>query len=112
MAFEQPEQRSMRRKNVKGLGLALNAPQPQQPAQSSLGSQIGSVRNGRVEQENRLEIGAEFRLDLRNDDLTMLKDLGAGNGGTVTKVEHKITKAVMARKVDNTSDFVFQEPPR
>jgi hypothetical protein len=30
-----------------------------------------------------LEIGLEFRLDLRSEDLVTLKELGAGNGGTV-----------------------------
>ena len=41
----------------------------------------------------------EFRLDLRAEDLIVLKDLGAGNGGTVSKVQHAATKVIMARKV-------------
>lgn len=90
MAFAQ---RSLGRKNVKGLGLALNA--PPQPQASSSAQPNGNRRN----QAETLEIGLEFRLDLHNEDLIVLEELGAGNGGTVTKVQHAATKAIMARKV-------------
>lgn len=36
---------------------------------------------------------------VRDEDLEILHDLGAGNGGTVTKVWNKKRKCVMARKV-------------
>jgi len=45
-----------------------------------------------------LEIGVELRLDIRSEDLKVLKELGAGNGGTVSKVMHIPTKTIMARK--------------
>src|SRR5689334_7655701 len=46
----------------------------------------------------KLEVGVEFKLDLRAEDLEMIQELGAGNGGTVSKVLHLPTKTVMARK--------------
>ncbi|XP_011677450.1 dual specificity mitogen-activated protein kinase kinase 1 isoform X2 [Strongylocentrotus purpuratus] len=56
-------------------------------------------------QRKRLE---EFMVDKRkimeigefcNDDFEVLKELGAGNGGVVTKVKHKMSGMVMARKL-------------
>ncbi|KAG0332749.1 MAP kinase kinase (MEK), partial [Podila humilis] len=45
-----------------------------------------------------LELGVEFKLDLRSEDLQTLEELGAGNGGTVSRVIHLPTKSIMARK--------------
>lgn len=88
----------MTRKNKKGL--ALNPPpQAKAPEPSAGDAQIpGAIGNnaGRVD---TLEIGVEFRLDLRSEDLIVIKELGAGNGGTVSKVQHAATKVIMARKV-------------
>ena len=39
------------------------------------------------------------QLDLKNDDLRKLADLGHGNGGSVVKVEHVPTGTLMAKKV-------------
>lgn len=90
--------RTLKRKNVKGL--ALSAPQPKQPAPSDGDAQIpGALGNPESQRADTLEIGVEFRLDLRSEDLIVLKELGAGNGGTVSKVMHATTKVVMARKV-------------
>ena len=88
--------RTMKRKNVKGL--ALSNP-PAKPAAPSAGdAQIpGAIGNDM--RQDTLEIGVEFKLDLRSEDLVVLKELGAGNGGTVSKVMHAATKVVMARKV-------------
>lgn len=90
--------RTLKRKNVKGL--ALN-PAPKPAANSSDGdAQVpGAVGNSEGSRTDTLEIGLEFRLDLRSEDLIILKELGAGNGGTVSKVMHASTKVVMARKV-------------
>jgi mitogen-activated protein kinase kinase len=52
-----------------------------------------------TEQLATLEIGLEFKLDLHAEDLQLLGDLGAGNGGTVCKATHLPTKLIMARKV-------------
>lgn len=54
------------------------------------------------EQKQRLK---EFILqkdkikELNSDDLKSLGEIGSGNGGVVTKVEHKPTKLLMARKL-------------
>ena len=89
--------RTMKRKNVKGL--ALSNP-PAKPASPSAGdSQIPGGIGNDVQRPDTLEIGVEFKLDLRSEDLVVLKELGAGNGGTVSKVMHAATKVVMAKKV-------------
>jgi mitogen-activated protein kinase kinase len=51
------------------------------------------------EQIATLELGVEFKLDLRAEDLKTIERLGAGNGGTVSRVMHIPTKTIMAKKV-------------
>jgi len=46
-----------------------------------------------------LDLNAEIKLDLKDDDLKELQELGQGNGGSVKKVEHIPTKTIMAKKV-------------
>ena len=77
----------MKRKNVKGLALTPAAAKPPRQAES------------KNEDEQQLEIGIEYKLDLKPEDLDILKELGSGNGGTVSKVKHLTTGTVMARKV-------------
>lgn len=91
--------RTLKRKNVKGL--ALNAGVSKLGSKPSDGdAQIpGAIGNTESSRTDTLEIGLEFQLDLRSEDLIVLKELGAGNGGTVSKVMHASTKVVMARKV-------------
>ncbi|KAF2762408.1 kinase-like protein [Pseudovirgaria hyperparasitica] len=89
--------RTMKRKNVKGL--ALSAPQPKALAPSAGDAQIPGAIGNDEGRTDTLEIGVEFRLDLKAEDLLPLKELGSGNGGTVSKVQHAATKVVMARKV-------------
>ncbi|PGH10943.1 STE/STE7/MEK1 protein kinase [Helicocarpus griseus UAMH5409] len=91
--------RTLKRKNVKGL--ALNAAGPKAGPNPSEGdAQIpGAIGNADSNRTDTLEIGLEFKLDLRSEDLIVLKELGAGNGGTVSKVMHASTKVIMARKV-------------
>ncbi|KAI1650098.1 kinase-like protein [Daldinia loculata] len=93
--------RSMKRKNVKGLALTPAA--PKQPAASDNDNQagwgFGGSRAEEVGQEAQLEIGIEFNLDLRQEDIEIVKELGSGNGGTVSKVKHLPTGTTMARKV-------------
>ena len=79
--------RTLKRKNVKGL--ALNAaPKPASNPTDGDAQAPGLVGNSEVNNTDTLEIGLEFRLDLRSEDLVTLKELGAGNGGTVSKVMH------------------------
>lgn len=94
--------RTLKRKNVKGLALAAPAPRPVAPSESDL--QIpGGNGNENARQTAQLEIGIEYKLDLKREDLEVLKDLGHGNGGTVSKVRHMATGTVMARKVRHNS---------
>jgi len=88
--------KTMKRKNVKGL--ALSAPPPK-PAPSAGDAQIPGAIGNDDNRTDTLEIGVEFRLDLKAEDLIVLRELGSGNGGTVSKVQHAATKVIMARKV-------------
>lgn len=81
----------MKRKNVKGLALTPAAPKPPPTAETS--------RSDFDRNSAQLEIGIEYKLDLRSEDLEILRELGSGNGGTVSKVKHVVTGTVMARKV-------------
>ncbi|KAG6816826.1 Dual specificity protein kinase fuz7 [Tephrocybe sp. NHM501043] len=46
-----------------------------------------------------LDMNAEIKFDLRNEDLKDLQELGQGNGGSVKKVEHVPTGTMMAKKI-------------
>ncbi|KAE8144686.1 kinase-like domain-containing protein [Aspergillus avenaceus] len=95
---DQFKARTLKRKNVKGL--ALNAaPKPSSNPSDGDAQVPGAIGNTDSNRTDTLEIGLEFRLDLRSEDLITLKELGAGNGGTVSKVMHASTKVVMARKI-------------
>jgi mitogen-activated protein kinase kinase len=59
----------------------------------------GPIVDDLSEQMATLELGVEFKLDVRAEDLKTIERLGAGNGGTVTKVMHIPTKTIMAKKV-------------
>lgn len=89
--------RSMKRKNVKGLALKQAAPKPPPTAENA--ARMGPSNGKTDDNAAQLEIGIEFNLDLKPEDLEIIKDLGAGNGGTVSKVKHIPTNTVMARKV-------------
>lgn len=89
--------KSMKMRNKKGL--ALNSAPSAAPPASIPGDAPYSIPS--AAQESTLEIAADFKLDLNEEDLVVIKDLGAGNGGSVSKVQHKVTKAIMARKVSS-----------
>ena len=90
--------KTLKRKNVKGLMLAKSEPAAPEPPPTGhdLAGQLST-----------LEIGVEFKLDLRAEDLQVINELGAGNGGTVSKVMHQTLKTVMAKKVYFFSVFFF-----
>ncbi|KAF8264771.1 kinase [Lactarius quietus] len=46
-----------------------------------------------------LDLNAEVKYDLRDEDLKDLNELGQGNGGSVKKVEHVPTHTIMAKKI-------------
>lgn len=72
---------------------------------SSVSSHKQSYHNKLSEQLANLELGVEFKLDLKGEDLQVLNELGSGNGGTVSRCLHVPTGAIMARKVSWT--FLF-----
>lgn len=93
----------MKRKNVKGLALTPAAPKSSSTNNNTNDQKpdwgFGGSRADEAGQEAQLEIGIEFNLDLRQEDLEIVKELGSGNGGTVSKVKHLPTGTTMARKV-------------
>lgn len=99
--------RTLGRKNVKGLALN-NAPKIA-PAPSAGDAQIPGALGNSVARSDTLEIGVEFKLDFKTEDLIVLKELGAGNGGTVSKVMHAATKVIMAKKVTLRVDMGREE---
>ena len=86
--------KSMKMRNKKGLALNSAPAAPPAPIPGD-----APYAHSSASQDNTLEIAADFKLDLSEDDLLVIKELGAGNGGSVSKVQHKTTKAIMARKV-------------
>ena len=54
-----------------------------------------------------LDMNAETKYDLRNEDLEELQELGQGNGGSVKKVKHTPTGKTMAKKVRNLYFFLL-----
>lgn len=98
-----------KKRNFKGLALDEAANSNAPPGGSAHLHNLPEVKGGPVpagttnysrrEPLPDLELGVEFKLDLRSEDLQTLEELGAGNGGTVSRVIHLPTKAIMARKV-------------
>ena len=76
---------------------------------SSTSTSSRSYHNRLSEQLATLELGVEFKLDLRNEDLQVLGELGCGNGGTVSRALHVPTKVVMAKKVRPSLSFPFAQ---
>jgi mitogen-activated protein kinase kinase len=90
---------SFKRRNAKGL--TLSKPSAKTTDRSDGDAQVpGAIGNAEGNRPDTLEIAVEFELDLRSEDLQVLRELGAGNGGTVSKVRHASTGVVMARKVE------------
>lgn len=103
---ELKKSRTFSRKNTRGL--ALSAPSAKNAVPSAGDAQIPGALGNDVARTDTLEIGVEFKLDLRSEDLIVLKELGAGNGGTVSKVMHAATKVIMAKKVWNRGTIKIQ----
>ena len=94
--------RTLKRKNVKGLSLGGKGGPPPR-AQPPPAQKDDDLAN----QFSTLEIGVEFKLDLKAEDLIVMRELGAGNGGTVSKVRHAATNRIMAKKVLWLSGFIW-----
>lgn len=70
------------------------------PSSAFSSSSSGGKAGDRLSRQlANLELGIEFKLDLRSEDLEPVGELGAGNGGTVSRVRHIPTGAIMAKKV-------------
>ncbi|KAG9037020.1 MAP kinase kinase (MEK) [Tulasnella sp. JGI-2019a] len=80
------------------------------PGSLGAGSNSGTTTSGAAQRSNyqatlseqiaTLDInGSHPKLDLRQEDLKPIGELGQGNGGTVNKVMHLPTKTIMAKKV-------------
>ncbi|GAA5833098.1 hypothetical protein JCM5353_004233 [Sporobolomyces roseus] len=88
---------------------------PTTPSLSSSSTASSSRSRGLSERLADLELGVEFKLDLRNEDLQVISELGCGNGGTVSRALHVPTKVVMAKKVvhiatsENTRKQILRE---
>lgn len=108
------------KKNIKNLTLMVTEPNGDNaPTTSSSGSAERNVSGPNVEaltkkldelemddvQRTRLESFLTMKAtvlalgELAGDDLEKLEELGAGNGGVVTKVRHRPSKFIMARKL-------------
>ena len=72
---------------------------PSSALSASSSSRPNSYHSKLNEQLANLELGIEFKLDLKAEDLELVDELGSGNGGTVSRVRHIPTGAIMARKV-------------
>lgn len=88
----------MKRRNLKGLQLPASKPAANDTDASPV-TGADSTSPGLDGKLARLEIGIEFKLDLRQEDLKVMSELGFGNGGTVSKVMHLPTRTLMAKKV-------------
>lgn len=102
------EIQTLKRKNVKSL--TINASQPRSPVLSTSNVQISSqVGNNR--DASSLELSFILSLkeaDLKPENFIVLKRLGGGVEGSVTKVQLKATKVIMALKVSMTGGLHFE----
>lgn len=86
---------SLQRRNKKQL--TLSSPKPLDAI--SCDSEAKSTPDELIENIKNLELGVEYHIPLKPEDLVLLKKLGQGQSGTVSKVLHLPTQKTMARKV-------------
>ncbi|KAG9118435.1 MAP kinase kinase (MEK), partial [Ceratobasidium sp. 392] len=79
--------------------LTVDAPGSAPASGRSASAQRTSYHSKLSEQLANLDVDSEKKLDLKLDDLEELRELGAGNGGTVKLVKHLPTQMTMAKKV-------------
>jgi mitogen-activated protein kinase kinase len=100
---------SVSRKKPPGLDISRSIPSraappnPGAPPNGTPASSRSNYHSKLSEQLAGLELADSKRekLDLKTEDLKVIGDLGAGNGGTVTKVIHAGTGLTMAKKVSD-----------
>lgn len=83
------------------------ATSPTQPLTPNTLNQSDSSSSGKKKKDGKKKHKVDKDgLDLvKDEDLEILTDLGAGNGGTVTKVWNKKRKCIMARKVGSCGRY-------
>ncbi|RCH81271.1 MAP kinase kinase (MEK), partial [Rhizopus azygosporus] len=86
-----------KKRNYKNLALPAGS--------AAIAAPVPTLKSAKQEEYDKLyrdlsdlEIGLELRLDLREEDIQNIEELGAGNGGTVYKVLHIPSKRIMAKK--------------
>lgn len=80
--------------------LTVDAPGSAPPSASRTASAKRTSYHSKLsEQLANLDVGSETKLDLKLEDLEEVRELGAGNGGTVKLVKHLPTQTTMAKKV-------------
>ncbi|PWN43981.1 dual specificity protein kinase Fuz7 [Ceraceosorus guamensis] len=84
---------AVKARGLPGVGLGAGASAEIDPSSGA------NYHNKLSEQLANLELGIEYKLDLKNEDLKHLSDLGSGNSGTVSKVLHEKSATTMAKKV-------------
>jgi mitogen-activated protein kinase kinase len=77
------------------------------PATGSVSSRRMTYHTNLANTLANLDMNAEVKFDLRNEDLKDLQELGQGNGGSVKKVEHSPTSTIMAKKVCKFQSFCY-----
>ncbi|KAH7885400.1 kinase-like domain-containing protein [Phlebopus sp. FC_14] len=82
-----------------GNPLSVGNGPPSVPATGSASARRNTYHTTLSNTLANLDMNAETRYDLRNEDLKDLQELGQGNGGSVKKVEHTPTKTIMAKKI-------------
>ena len=79
--------------------LTVNGDKASSAPSTGLPSGRPGYHNDLTQKLANLDMNAETKYDLRNEDLKELQELGQGNGGSVKKVEHTPTNTIMAKKV-------------
>lgn len=90
--------KTLKRRNLKKL--TLDSPSPAPPSDTKLlkDPDAKASTDELINDIQNLELGVEYQLDLKMDELLTLKQLGYGNSGAVAKVLHVPTRKTMARK--------------
>ncbi|KAH8114495.1 Pkinase-domain-containing protein [Phellopilus nigrolimitatus] len=69
------------------------------PATGLVSATRPGYHNDLTQKLANLDMNAETKYDLRNEDLEELQELGQGNGGSVKKIQHTPTGKIMAKKI-------------
>ena len=79
--------------------LTVNGDKASSAPSTGLPSSRPGYHNDLSQKLANMDMNAETKYDLKNEDLKELQELGQGNGGSVKKVEHTPTGKIMAKKV-------------